>query len=309
MTTPAGILKPCYIFAPKTLARRIGIAVSRDQPALTTVRLPWGSRLEVNANEGIGREIFRQNVFDIGVSETAWRLLSPGETAVDVGANIGYMTSLFAHRVGQSGRVESFEPHPRIFARLEANVALNQPASANIRLHNVALGSREEVTHLVEPDIFGLNEGASMIVADAQIDSLQGSGKKFEVKVLRLDAALAVSKIGLLKIDVEGFEGKVLAGADQLLSTRSIQNIIYEAHDCADSPLHELLKGYGYTVFGIGHTLFGPKLSAGVATPSVDRSWESPSYLACLDAPRTTALLRPGGWHVLRGPLAARKAV
>jgi FkbM family methyltransferase len=45
----------------------------------------------------------------------------PGR-AVDVGANIGYMTSLMAHKVGLSGKVIAFEPHPAIYKRLVNNV-------------------------------------------------------------------------------------------------------------------------------------------------------------------------------------------
>lgn len=300
MLKPGGLLKPCYVFAPRVLIQRIGIALSRKQPQVAQIQLPWGSTLEVNANEVIGREIFRQNVFDIAVSEVAWRLLRPGDIAVDVGANIGYMTSFFAKRVGPSGRVEAFEPHPQIFLRLESNVERNSASVNIVRLHGVALGSREGIAHLVEPGIFSQNEGTSVVVVDVDAGSRLSPGRSFEVRVTRLDSMLADSRIGLLKIDVEGSEREVLAGAEQLLSRRSIQNIIYEAHDCALSPLHDLLNSYGYSVFGIGHTLFGPKLSAGAAAPAVDRTWESPSYLASLDPNRATALFRPRGWQVLR---------
>jgi hypothetical protein len=107
-------------------------------------------------------------------------------------------------------------------------------------------------------------------------------------------------QIKLLKVDVEGFEGEVLAGAQHALAGRAIRHLIYEAHDCERSALHALLRGYGYAIFGIGHGLFGPKLTPGTAAPSVDRRWESPSYLATLTPQQAAAALLPRGWRVLR---------
>jgi FkbM family methyltransferase len=255
--------------------------------------------LEVNVNEGIGREIYRQRVFDIAVSETAWRLLRAGDFAVDVGANVGYMTTLFAARVGPTGRVEAFEPHPRVFGRLHSNIARNP--SSSVRLHEIALGSRDGVARLVEPSIFGVNEGASQVVGEGDCSTDKNARCALEVGMKRLDSVLRDSRIALLKIDVEGFEVDVLSGAERLLTKGQVQHIIYEAHDCAQSPLHDVLRRYGYSVFGLGHSLFGLRVTAGTDAPTVDRSWESPSYLASLAPEKIDSVLRRPGWQVLRG--------
>jgi FkbM family methyltransferase len=257
--------------------------------------------MEVNTNETIGRELLRQNVFDIAVSETAWRLLKPGDVAVDVGANIGYMTCLFAARVGESGRVEAFEPHPRIFARLSQNAqALAQARRAPvITLRDIALGGHDGTAELVEPSSFGANEGTSSVVRGTVVPG-PGSANGFEVRVARLDSFFPDGRIALLKVDVEGFEAEVFAGAERALAQRRIQSVIYEAHDCERSSLHRLLSAHGYSLFGIGHDLLGPRLTAGSAAPRVDRAWESPSYLATLDPAAVQSALRPRGWQVLR---------
>lgn len=295
-----GLLKPCYVFAPRTLIRRVGISLFPPQSSRQVVRLPWGATLEVNANESIGRELTRQNLFDIAVTETAWRLLQPGDVAVDVGANIGYVTSLFAARVGSQGRVEAFEPHPRIFTELRQNVRRLNFAAAPvmIRLHECALGSRDGTARLIEPRAFGINEGTSTLVAPPDAPASQDNAG-FEIRLARLDTVLADCDIALLKVDVEGFEAEVFAGAEQLLARRKIRNIIYEAHDCERSGLHELLAQYGYSVFGIGHDLFGPRITPGTAAPSVDRGWESPSYLATLSPNVVLVSFRARGWQVL----------
>ena len=61
--------------------------------------------------------------FDLISCEAIWRLLDEGELALDVGANIGYMTSLMAARLGKNGRVIAFEPHPVLFQEPEQMLA------------------------------------------------------------------------------------------------------------------------------------------------------------------------------------------
>jgi FkbM family methyltransferase len=281
--------------------RRIAMSLFAAQRSVATLRLPWGAVMEVNPEEGIGRELRRQNIFDIAVSETAWRLLKPGDMAVDVGANIGYMTGLFAARVGLHGRVAAFEPHPRIFARLRHNAEslADARAAGNISLHEVALGNRDGGAQLIEPAIFGINEGASTVArGTGALD--RDSTHRFEVRTAKFDSLFPHERIALLKVDVEGFEAEVLAGAERALGQHRIQSLIYEAHDCERSGLHAVLSGYGYCLFGIGHDLFGPTLTAGSAAPGVDRAWESPSYLATLDPAGVERALRPRGWQVLR---------
>ena len=296
MSALSGVLKPCYVFAPRVLARRVRLQLFGLHSPEQTVSLPWGARLEVNANEGIGRELVRQNLFDIAVTEACWRLLRPGDLAVDVGANVGYLTSLFAARVGSHGSVVSFEPHPRIFERLSRNTRnfRQDPDTARIQLHECALGDRDGTARLLQPEVFGINEGSSTVVPQA------GASGGFDIRLTRLDTAIPDRDIALLKIDVEGFEGQVLAGAESLLKRGKIRHIIYEAHDCERSPLHALLGGFGYSVFGLGHHLFGLKMTAGDAAPAVDRRWESPSYLATLEPGVALRALRKRGWQVLQ---------
>lgn len=298
MTAISGLLKPCYVYAPRTLVRRIGIAISPSRSMRCDIEVPWGAKLRVNVREGIGRELYRQRVFDIAVSETAWRVLDAGDMVVDVGANIGYMTTLFAARVGPTGRVEAFEPHPRIFAELKRNV--DPPGArrdaATVRLHCSALGKHNGAARLFEPDIFGLNEGAATLARTA----LELATSSISVPVARLDTVLSGERIRLLKVDVEGFEHAVLSGAERLLAGRCIENVIYESHECEHSSVHALLQRAGFCIFGLGHGLRGLEITPGAGAPRVDRTWESPSYLATLRPERVLPRLRGAGWQVLK---------
>ena len=144
--------------------------------------------------------------------------LPKGGVLVDVGANVGTYALALAGRVGESGIVIAIEPHPVIHARL----AFNRTASglAQVRLVAAAAGeSNGEV--MIETDRGNL--GASHVAAGT------ASADAFKVPCFTLQHILAdarVTKVDALKIDVEGFEDRVLTGffaeAPQALWPRAV---------------------------------------------------------------------------------------
>src|SRR2546423_976345 len=297
----SGLLKPCYVFAPATLVRRIYLHFSWPDSDKATVELPWGMQIEVNLNDLIGREIFKQRIFDLAVSECAWRLLSPGDHVIDAGANIGYMTMLFAARIGETGLVHAFEPHPRVLRRLKRNVdRISRHSGASRALvYPCALGDSPGNAELIETGYFSISEGTARIATTETGADKIGS---HSVQVETLDGLFPNQEFALLKIDVEGFEANVLRGGDQLLSSHRVRHVIYEDHTLGRSGLAELLSGYGYTVFSIGHGALGLRLlKASEGKAEIDASWESASFLATLVPDRVMTLIRSKGWCVLRG--------
>jgi FkbM family methyltransferase len=142
------------------------------------------------------------------------QFLRPGDTFVDIGANLGLFTIHAADVVGPTGRVHAFEPCARTFEWLRENVALNQ--WKHVELHPVALsdhaGSAELITategkaaynSLAKPYVGG--ELGTQRVDTTTWDSFANESK-------------LTGKIALMKIDVEGWETKVLAGAVDTLS-------------------------------------------------------------------------------------------
>src|ERR1700736_5165729 len=127
-----------------------------------------------------------------------------GGIFVDVGANVGTYALALARHVGAGGKVIAIEPHPVTHARL----AFNNSASGytQVRLVAAAAGPADGEL-MIETD--GDNLGASHIV------SAEASGKAIKVPSLRLQRILdeaGVSQVDALKIDVEGFEDRVLTG-------------------------------------------------------------------------------------------------
>jgi FkbM family methyltransferase len=127
-----------------------------------------------------------------------------GGVFADVGANVGTYALVLASQVGADGKVIAIEPHPVMHARL----AFNRAASnfAQVRLVAAAAGPADGEL-LIETD--GDNLGASHVVSGAP------AANAIKVPSLRLSRILdeaAVAKLDALKIDVEGFEDRVLTG-------------------------------------------------------------------------------------------------
>ncbi len=115
-------LRPEYLFRPSQIWQRVQQKLHPQVGDFDQVTLPWGLPLRVRSFDFIGLHIRWFGVFDLCVSEVIWRLLDPGDTAIDVGANLGYITSLMAARTGKTGNVLAIEPHPELYQELLTNL-------------------------------------------------------------------------------------------------------------------------------------------------------------------------------------------
>jgi FkbM family methyltransferase len=135
-------------------------------------------------------------------------LLRPGESFVDVGANIGHLTLTAAHRLGATGRVLSFEPNPMVYARLSTNIDLNALGTI-VRAHNVALGATVGTLRLSVP-VEGTG-GATLGRLGSEYSGALAS--QFDVAVDTGDSRCdEITGPLVIKIDVEGFETFVVQG-------------------------------------------------------------------------------------------------
>src|SRR5262249_53237691 len=134
---------------------------------IETVRLPGGLRIRVRPNEEIGRSLCTYGLYDLVTTEALVRLLEPGELALDIGANIGYMTGIMAARLGSRGRVISFEPSRRLFQELSLNVRewSTMAQLAPIEAHQLAISSRSGNAVLYLPEAFSRNSGLATLEA------------------------------------------------------------------------------------------------------------------------------------------------
>ena len=250
--------------------------------------------------ELISNAIWHKGVYDLVLSETIWRLLDAGETALDVGAHVGYVTSLMAARVGARGEVISFEPHPILFQELRTNVQLwaEIANTAEVRVVNIALSDRNCFAVLKTPSNWELNRGVATIVIGNH--DVKRDEAYYPVTLKRLDDLLDEDvRLGLLKLDVEGHEINILSGALRLLGRGAIRDIIFEDVGDYPTPTMLLLENFGYSLFSLAKYFRGPRLR------SADRNGVSPrddpNYLATLEPSRAIQRMNRKGWFVLKG--------
>jgi len=165
-----------------------------------------GHRLFLDAEDSLDLSI--DPTYENLESATLAGLIHKGDTVVDIGANIGFYTLLFARWVGPGGKVIAFEPDPDNFDLLRKNVEAN--GYRNVTLHRKAIADRNGTARLYLSDTN---------TADHRLyDS--GDGRSFvEVETLRLDEILSgEEKIDFVKMDIQGSEPTALEGMRGILT-------------------------------------------------------------------------------------------
>lgn len=196
-----------------------------------------------------GRDFtFMASAFDMTVgsqliSEGKWMpqeirllegLLPRGGVVVDAGANIGGFTVPLAKHVGPDGQVHAFEPFRNIFQLLTANCALNGLLSCFT--YQNALGAAAEKRSRRSPGLNAVgNPSKSYVVEQIASELLvhhDGDGRTEIVEVVALDERLHLSRLDIIKIDVESSEYEMLQGSERTI--RQHQPVIYVEDSEAD---------------------------------------------------------------------------
>jgi FkbM family methyltransferase len=172
-------------------------------------------------DEGVGRPLFVERRYEPGETAFVVESLKPGMVFVDIGANIGYYSTLAAKIVGNAGVVHAIEPEPHNFELLAANATTNR--LQNISCHNVALGAEPGTLELFRS---GTNYGDHRVYGGGD----RGAGV-IAVPVKTLDDLLqehAGRAPDFIKMDVQGFEYSVLQGMTGTLEGRHPLTLLTE---------------------------------------------------------------------------------
>jgi len=158
------------------------------------------------------------------VENFVWAYLKTDDTFVDIGANIGTVTLEASKKIGNNGKVFSFEANSKTFEFLKGNVQHND--CKNVKLYDLALGEKSS-------EIYFSNDFAD------ESNSIQYEKKGILVKMKTLDEIIPSDlRIHLMKIDVLGYEKFVLLGAEKTLKNTA----------CIHFPaIENFYKKYGYT--------------------------------------------------------------
>lgn len=196
----------------------------------------------------IAYDFARYNGYEHALIHWAANMMDPSKVFVDVGAHVGTWSLVFAKKcVG----VHSFEPTPRTFNYLCGNIALNNQDD-RIVTHNVALADKEGRMPIYKESDGG--GGNSLL-------QMRNRTPTWMVDVKTLDS-FGLTNVGMIKIDVEGFEKNVIQGAVETLKANGYPRIFFESwlpereangipSKSLRSELFAYIESIGYTIVPI----------------------------------------------------------
>lgn len=137
----------------------------------------------------------------------------PGMTFLDVGANIGFYTALASKRIGPSGKIIALEPDPESHGFLKQTIAANNATNATA-LPIAAAATRGRLKLFVSSD----NRGDNRLYQPDTSTTADWQAVEVETEpVDELLERLSVERVDLIKIDVQGAEGSVIAGLEKTI--------------------------------------------------------------------------------------------
>ena len=232
------------------------------------VQVEPGVRMQLDDSDLIARVILETGSWDEDTWLAMAQHLTPGATFVDIGAHDGYCSLKAARVVGPSGRVIAVEPNPEMLTILRKNIEASQ--AKDILVVPMACADKEGTLTL-----FAASQSNTGSTSLSQANATQYGlvEKSYQVPVRTLDAILreaAVSRVDVVKIDVEGAEQLVLSGAlDTIKRFRpavliELDDLLLAPMGSSASAITEFLSAQGYRrggQFDTANFLFHPQMA------------------------------------------------
>ncbi len=200
------------------MAMRLSASLLPRHATVRQTRLD-GMPLLVWANEYIGRRILTTGSFEKEDLARLADFVKPGDTCIDVGANIGLYSLALARLTGAQGRVHAFEPVRRNALLVELNCALNDIDTVTVDRRPLSNeGGRALSARVPE------NDSAYSYFAEG--GSAEADGTATSVTLDDYCLENRIGKISFIKIDIEGAEFNALRGAGELLASGNRPDVI-----------------------------------------------------------------------------------
>jgi FkbM family methyltransferase len=215
-------------------------------PYTTTTDTRFGEMSYVATDFYIGKSLELYGEYSWGEIELLSKIIKPGWTIVNGGANIGALSVPLAELVPE-GRVYAFEPQPEIFDILKTNAARH----SNIHAYDCALWSSSGTTRMRYLNELNHQNIGGLIINDA--------GGTYDAPMVSLDEWLQVQgeRIDLIFLDIEGCEVAALKGARATIE-RCRPVLYVEDHPGYDTGIGAFVRSLDYLVYAHQPLLFSP---------------------------------------------------
>jgi FkbM family methyltransferase len=223
-------MKKKIFYAFRSVAKKFSGFGLRDRfPLINSLYTKISQRLSPESVIVLGHRMFLDPVDSMGLStsgeyetlETQMIIknLKPGHVVLDIGANIGYFTLIFARLTGSNGKVYAFEPDPSSFDLLRRNVDIN--GYKNVVLELKAVSNTISEAYLQKDRFNNL---------DHRIVQESKSSDDILVKTISLDdyPPLLHTSVDFVKLDIQGAEAMALDGMKNILSRSKQVKILTE---------------------------------------------------------------------------------
>lgn len=219
-----------------------------------------------NKGIGVGYQLLEQSAFDPGEINLSVSLLDlrrkyfgDGVLVIDCGANIGVHTVEWARHMTGWGSVLAIEAQERIFYALAGNIALNN--CFNAKAMHAAVAAEDGRMNIPQPDYLKPASFGSLELKPRPNTEFIGqavdysSAKTIAIRCVAIDTlALELQRVDFIKLDVEGMEAEVLAGAAQVIAKHH-PAILVEWIKSTKPRLAGILQLAGYSIFEFGINL------------------------------------------------------
>jgi len=222
----------------------------RKQQVPLVTKWYCGLHVQIYLSNDVSKQLYIAGCFEPNEFAFLDKVLAPGMTFIDAGANDGLFTLFAAQRVGPTGQVWAFEPSQREFVRLQRNLQLNQ--LGNVRALKMALancGGQAELKVAADE-----HSGQNTLGDFAYQIELARCER---VSTSRLDDLVhetSLPRLDLIKLDVEGAELSVLAGASGLLRKQrpvillELNENALQLQGARGATVVEFLRSYDYGI-------------------------------------------------------------
>ncbi|GAA3225146.1 FkbM family methyltransferase [Nonomuraea helvata] len=251
--------------------------VLEQRPVTITARTRFGAVFPLTTSDLIQRYVYLFGVWEPHLTAWLCHRLRPGDTFIDVGANIGYFTVLASRLVGPAGHVVAVEACPQFHQALTQNLSAN--GCGNVRSVNTAVYDTATRLTLYLED--AANLGATTIIRPHTAQS------SFAIQARTLPQILTdteLTQARLIKIDVEGAEGAAVRGLTPLLDRlRPDAELIIEVtprrlaklgHSIND--ILQPLLAHGFHLYRLANDYTASSYPAALRRPAVPTRWHQP---------------------------------